>query len=419
MPRTFSSYLIEKPTEIRQRILSWASGFPVCAVLDSCGYRLPHHSYDWIAGIGLTASFPGTGECSLSEFEAANKDWIFGHRSFETGQQTGKDIGGSAFPDCFFFVPEIVLEIKNNGLLIGLLSGNPDQIAEDIFTSKIPGRVRYTADFKATISKDEFTTSVAALQRHIRRGDCYEINFCQEFSSENVQLDPADLFNQLIEISPNPFAAFYRIYDQYALCASPERYVRKSGDKLLSQPIKGTAARVSSDSVEDAKNRLSLQKSEKDRRENVIVVDLVRNDLSRVCEAGSVIVEELFGIYDFPAVFQMVSTVAGRLGADKDLAKVLEATFPMGSMTGAPKSRVLELIDQYEPVRRGLYSGTLGYINPEKDFDFNVVIRTLLYNSKTGYLGYFAGAGITDLSDPVEEYEECLLKAAVLQRLFD
>jgi para-aminobenzoate synthetase component 1 len=418
MPHTFSSYHIDNSAELKHKIVTWANGFAVCAVLDSCNYGLPHFRYEFIAGVGVNTSVCDAHLSLLTDFEARTDDWIFGHYGFDTAQHASQKFSGSDFSESFFFIPEVVLEISNDTLHVGVLSGNADKIAAEIFDTRLKESFKCKADFKAAISKDVFIASVAALQRHIRRGDCYEINFCQEFYSESVKLDPAGLYHQLTELSPNPFSAFYKIDDQYALCASPERYVQKSADKLISQPIKGTAARVPSNQVKDAKNRLALQKSEKDRRENVIVVDLVRNDMSRVCEAGSVKVDELFGIYDFPSVFQMVSTVSGRLSADKDLAEVLDATFPMGSMTGAPKKKVLELIDQYEPVRRGLYSGTIGYINPEKNFDFNVVIRTLFYNGKTGYLSYFAGAGITDLSDPEQEYEECLLKAAVLEKLF-
>lgn len=195
--------------------------------------------------------------------------------------------------------------------------------------------------------------------------------------------------------------------------------MKKTGERLISQPIKGTAARALHDPALDERNRLALQESEKDKRENVIVVDLVRNDLSRVCKPGSVVVEELFGIYAFPTVFQMISTIAGTLLPAQDYAKVLEATFPMGSMTGAPKKKVMELIDRYEVTQRGLYSGTIGYIDPQKNFDFNVVIRTVFYDRQTGYMNYLAGAGITHLSDPEKEYDECLLKTAAFSRLFD
>ena len=148
-----------------------------------------------------------------------------------------------------------------------------------------------------------------------------------------------------------------------------------------------------------------------------MVVDLVRNDLSRVCKEGTVTVEELFGVYRFPQVHQMISTIKGELRDGMNLADVLKASFPMGSMTGAPKKRVLELIEQFERTKRGLYSGAVGYIDPKGDYDFNVVIRSLLYNASAKYLNYQVGGGITFYSDAEKEYEECLLKATAIRQL--
>ena len=163
--------------------------------------------------------------------------------------------------------------------------------------------------------------------------------------------------------------------------------------------------------------RTTLADSEKDRAENVMVVDLVRNDLSKICETDSVYVSELFGIYSFPQVHQMISTIMGKPRLDLYWTDMVARTFPMGSMTGAPKKRVLELIEQYEKSKRGLFSGALGYVKPNQDFDFNVVIRSLLYNRTRQYLAYFAGSGITFNSDPEKEYEECLLKVAAFERI--
>ena len=154
--------------------------------------------------------------------------------------------------------------------------------------------------------------------------------------------------------------------------------------------------------------------SKKYKSENVMVVDLVRNDVSQVSRAGSVIVEELFGIYSFPQVYQMISTIKGELKDETSFMDIIRACFPMGSMTGAPKKRVLELIDQYEKSNRGLFSGAVGYIAPGGDFDFNVVIRSILYNAQNRYLSFQVGSGITFYSDPLREWEECLLKAKAI-----
>jgi para-aminobenzoate synthetase component 1 len=242
------------------------------------------------------------------------------------------------------------------------------------------------------------------------------LNFCQEFFSENAGIDPLSVFKKLQQVSPNPFSAFYRLNDDYCICASPERFLKKSGRELISQPIKGTSRR-DTDPVKDEKNRSYLKESIKEKSENVMVVDLVRNDLSKICIEGSVYVEEIFGIYSFPQVHQMISTIKGVLSADLHWTKALSATFPMGSMTGAPKKRVMELIAQYEKNKRGLFSGSIGYITPSGDFDFNVVIRSIFYNKSKQYLSFWTGSGITFKSDPVLEYEECLTKAEAIREV--
>ncbi len=210
-------------------------------------------------------------------------------------------------------------------------------------------------------------------------------------------------------ISPNPFSSFYRIHDKYLLCASPERYLKKTGDKILSQPIKGTLKRTS-DSKEDDIKKHEFLLNAKERSENVMIVDLVRNDLSKVCGEATVSVEELFHVYSFPQVHQMISTISGKIPIQMNISEIIFATFPMGSMTGAPKKRVMELIEKYEKTKRGLFSGAVGYITPGNDFDFNVVIRSILYNEKEKYISIQAGAAITFSSDAEKEYEECLLK---------
>jgi para-aminobenzoate synthetase component 1 len=261
--------------------------------------------------------------------------------------------------------------------------------------------------------------TVKILQDHIRRGDCYEINFCQEFYAEDTDIDPLTVFSKLGSISPNPFAAFYKNEFSYLLCASPERYIKKTGQKLVSQPIKGTSVRFVNDKERDTIQRDNLLQSQKERSENVMVVDLVRNDLARVCQEGSVEVDELFGIYSFPQVHQMISTISGKIKPEKDLVDIIRATFPMGSMTGAPKRKVMQLIERYEKSRRGLFSGAVGYIAPGGDFDFNVVIRSILYNAKDQYLSFSTGSAITHYSDPEAEFAECMLKGQAMRRVLE
>jgi para-aminobenzoate synthetase component 1 len=225
-----------------------------------------------------------------------------------------------------------------------------------------------------------------------------------------------NIFRNLGKLSPNPFSALYKVNNKWLICASPERFLKKEGSKIFSQPIKGTAKR-SAEKKKDEENRINLGSSQKERSENVMVVDLVRNDLSRVCKKGTVKVEELYGIYSFPQVHQMISTISGELKEGILFAEIIRACFPMGSMTGAPKKRVMELIEQYEKTKRGIFSGAVGYISPTGDFDFNVVIRSIMYNAPAHYLSFQAGSAITFYSDPAQEWEECLVKAEAIKKV--
>jgi para-aminobenzoate synthetase component 1 len=268
----------------------------------------------------------------------------------------------------------------------------------------------YPIEFKSRISKSEYLSKVSTLIDHIQRGDIYEVNFCQEYYAENIELDfLLDAYFKLNDITKAPFSSFVHFNQFTALCGSPERYIKKEGTKIISQPIKGTAPR-DKDPVIDHVIREELLNDPKERAENVMIVDLVRNDLSKIAEPNSVQVDELFGIYTFNTVHQMISTISCIQKENISFTDVIRATFPMGSMTGAPKKRALELIEEHESFKRGLYSGTIGYIAPNGDFDWNVVIRTMLYNRDKKYLSCSVGSAITIASDPEKEYDECRLK---------
>jgi para-aminobenzoate synthetase component 1 len=282
---------------------------------------------------------------------------------------------------------------------------------------------RETSDKKSTsssiklnprIDKERYLKSIVSLQDHIRYGNIYEVNYCQEFGVSCHLNDSYQRYLNLNGYTEAPFSAYLRLGDIDVMCASPERFLSRSGDKLISQPIKGTIKR-SADPKTDEALRIALQRSEKDRSENVMIVDLVRNDLSRLATRGSVQVEELFGVHTFKTVHHLISTVSARIPHTSKFSDILKATFPMGSMTGAPKISAMNLIDSHEASARGLYSGSIGYIAPNGDFDFNVVIRSLIYQRKQKYLSCSAGGAITALSEPEQEYEESLLKAEAIQ----
>lgn len=270
--------------------------------------------------------------------------------------------------------------------------------------------------FKHRTEKATYLADVKAIQEAIRCGSVYELNYCQEFYAENVQLDMRQLYNKMKAVNPAPFSVCLQWEGKCMLGASPERFLAKRGSKLIAQPIKGTRRRLA-DEVADKLQREALQHDIKERAENVMIVDLMRNDLARCCQTGTVKVEELFGIYSFATVHQMISTVVGTLREGIRLDEILQNTFPMGSMTGTPKVESMKLIEQFEKVRRAWFSGSIGYIAPNGDFDLNVVIRTLIYNSKTGYLSLQTGGAITIDSVPEQEYEESLLKAEAWVKL--
>lgn len=402
-------------------MLSWASQFSIFCFLDNSDYSHRHHAIDCILAVGVKRSveLKGTNAFNdLQSFYDERPGWLFGHLGYELTSDNASHVDGSFNPG-FFFEPEVLIQISDSGVSIEVdnSSRSPSEIFTAINSQSISSSENDPSlNIRSRLSEMDYIELIEKIKAHIRRGDCYELNFCQEFFVENAAINPLHVYSKLQEVSPNPFSAFYKINDNYCLCASPERYLQKKGLQLISQPIKGTSAR-SNDAQADQSNKAYLVSSQKEKSENVMIVDLVRNDLSKVCEEGSVIVEELFGIYAFPQVYQMISTIKGTLAKHVKLTEALAATFPMGSMTGAPKKKVMELIEKYEGGPRGLFSGSIGYINPEGDFDFNVVIRSIFYNSSKKYLSYWAGGGITFYSDPKAEYQECLAKVEAIKKV--
>ena len=424
--RQFVSFPFSDLYNIKQQVLDWSARFNTCCFLDNQLYPSEESSYECLVAVGERARLltsAGSAFEKLKSFSLAQDDWLFGHFSFdlkaETEHSPSRLPDRILFPDLFFFVPEIIVLIFPHEIQIGLF-GNLHQSVWNEIEKKSPVREKSTCSdlsVQKRISREEYIRIVEKLRQHILRGDCYEINYCQEFFLEGALMDPLEMYRSLNRKSPSPFAAYYSVDGNYLLCASPERYLKKTGDRILSQPMKGTTARDLKDPIRDASLKAALASSEKDKAENVMVVDLVRNDLSKICETDTVRVSELFGVYSFPQVHQMISTIVGKPLSALNWTEMIALTFPMGSMTGAPKQRVLELIEQYEKTRRGLFSGALGYVKPNRDFDFNVVIRSMLYNTSTNYLAYFAGSGITVNSDPEQEYEECLLKVAAFESI--
>jgi len=262
-------------------------------------------------------------------------------------------------------------------------------------------------------NKDEYIKRVNALKQHIQLGNIYEINFCVEFEATNAEIDPLDVFLKLNALAEAPYTAFARLDDTYIISGSPELFLKKQGDILITKPIKGTAKR-SNDVFEDENLKNQLHLSLKERTENVMIVDVARNDFSMLAQKGSVTVPKLYAIESYKTVHQMVSTVQCKLKPNLSFNEIIAATFPMPSMTGAPKLRAMELIDEVEQFKRKEYSGALGYINVQENFTLSVLIRTIIYDSKNKRLSFAVGSAITHLCNAEEEYNECLLKANAL-----
>ncbi|MBE7441417.1 MAG: aminodeoxychorismate synthase component I [Flavobacteriales bacterium] len=354
-----------------------------------------------------------------------DNNWKIGFISYDyknnIEQLTSNGIDEIGFPDEFFFTPQLIIEISESALEISYSSKVYNEtdlliLFADLEKHQRKNHQANTVVISPRISKEEYLENVCKLKQHIQQGDIYEVNYCQEFFANQIEINPIETYFKLNKKSPTPFSCFVKFNDKYLLCASPERFIKKVGNKISSQPIKGTIKRGAT-LAEDEQLKIQLQNDPKERSENIMIVDLVRNDLAKIAERNSVKVDELCGIYTFPQVHQMISTISAELKKEVDFKQIIHALFPMGSMTGAPKIRAMELIEQYEKSKRGLYSGTVGFIKPTSDFDFNVVIRSILYNASSKKISYFVGSAITSLSVPEKEYEECLLKAKAINEV--
>ncbi len=322
------------------------------------------------------------------------------------------------FPLVHVYIPQYVF-IKDDQGWKGW-DTESDQLLSSINTyTPSPGPVNEASEAKEQFSHDQYLKIVQRIKKELGQGNIYEINFCNSYTGNYSSMNYGNLYQRLNAISPMPFSALYKHREHVVVSASPERFIQKKGNTLISQPIKGTAGRKNNP-AEDLAQKHHLETSLKERTENIMIVDLVRNDLSKICEGGSVRVEELCKAYTFDKVHQLISTISGRLeNTALPLSEVLKALFPMGSMTGAPKLKAMQLIDELEQEGRGLFSGTLGYIAPNGDFDFNVIIRSLLLNEKLGKYQYHAGSAITMASDAEQEYQECSLKTLPIRLLIN
>lgn len=411
----------------KKQLLNWSQQFRELIFLDSNDYRQDYSSYDCILAVDAFTSIKTDYHNAfedLKQYQQTTKDWLFGYLSYDLKNDVedlqSQNFDGLHFPDLFFFQPKKIFLLKGEDLEIHYLNMCDDEFEEDfeaiLESNDTVGEKKQKLTIQQRISKAAYLEKISKILNHIHHGDIYEANFCMEFYAENATIDPLEKFVKLNEISQPPFAVFLKNNTHFLLSASPERYLKKEGELLISQPIKGTAKRFV-DPVEDEKSKKQLESDPKERSENIMITDLVRNDLSHTAQKGSVQVTELCGIYSFMQVHQMITTITAQFDSQHTLIDALKTTFPMGSMTGAPKISAMKIIEELEETKRGLYSGAVGYFTPSGDFDFNVVIRSILYNQENKYLSFSVGSAITSQSIGENEYEECLLKAKAMREV--
>jgi para-aminobenzoate synthetase component 1 len=426
MQRTIRIFKTVDISEFKSNLLNWSQQFETLIWLDSNNHNQQYNSFDCALAAdeftSIKTDYYNAFE-KLKEYQTLTKDYIFGYLTYDVKndveQLSSSNFDGLHFADLYFFQPKKLIFVKKEAIEFHYLKMIDDEIEsdfEEIKKAKAPKIEKINSDIniKLRIPQREYHSKIDEILAHIQRGDIYEVNFCQEFYAENTTINPVEVYRHLNEISAPPFASFLKLDNKIAMCASPERYIKKEGLKIISQPIKGTAKRVQS-KLDDTQLAANLMQNEKERAENVMIVDLVRNDLSKTAKKGSVKVEELCKVYSFKQVHQLISTVVSEVKENTHPVDVIRDTFPMGSMTGAPKVAAMKIIEKFEESKRGLYSGTVGYFTPENDFNFNVIIRSILYNASKKYVSYSVGGAITAKSIPDKEYEECLLKAKAMK----
>ncbi|MBC7640814.1 MAG: anthranilate synthase component I family protein [Flavobacterium sp.] len=411
-------------SQFKKQLLAWSQQFREVVFLDSNNFPDKYSTFDCILAVdsftSLKTDFHNAFE-DLKQYQQSTRDWLFGYLSYDLKNDIeslkSNNDDHLDFSDLYFFQPKKIFLIKDNNLEISYLTMCDDEIDVD-FNEIVTSEINFEFSvsnlvINQKVSKVKYIEKVSKILKHINRGDIYEANFCMEFFADNATINPLEKYLKLNEISKAPFSVYFKNHQHFLLSASPERYLKKIEDNIISQPIKGTSKRFANP-IEDEKSKHELSLDPKERSENIMITDLVRNDLSKTAQKGTVQVDELCKVYSFLQVHQMITTIFSKLNPQFSVIDVLKTTFPMGSMTGAPKISAMQIIENLEDTKRGIYSGSIGYFRPNGDFDFNVIIRSILFNQENKYLSFSVGSAITSLSIPENEYEECLLKAKAM-----
>ncbi len=416
-----TSFKIDNIEIFTQKALFWANRFTTFCLLDSNDYKNDKYaSFDYILAVD---SINFLKDANFEKLENFKKDKnIFGYFSYDLKNEienlSSKNKDELQMPLLYFFEARYLLKINGNTLSINRNYPEAFYILDFIENIELPKNYqKKDTKLKLNISKKAYLENIKKIQQHIIDGDVYELNYCLEYFKENLELKPIELFNVINTKSKAPFSCLLKFDDFFTLSFSPERFLKKEANKLISQPIKGTIKK-SKNTVENTLLKKELQNDIKERAENVMIVDLVRNDLTKSAKTGSIKVEELFEIYEFETINQMISTVVAEKKESICNTDIIKNTFPMGSMTGTPKIRAMQIIETIEKQKRGIYSGAIGYFTKGGDFDFNVVIRSLVYNTSSKYLSLQVGGAITYDSIPEKEWEETKVKVqAIVEEL--
>ena len=415
MKRFSKSYSLKNKDLFVKKIVNFSSDQSHFTLLNS---NDSFDDYELIIAYGAE-SFLKSSKNSLKKIDKyidTVNDWIFGYLSYDLKNEIENltDLNKDVFnlPNLYFYQPKVIWLIKGEEAEIYSLDEknlNEDWVNINSIDYK-DCTEKSSVDLITRTSKKEYVRKIKNIKQRILQGDCYEMNYCFDMFSKNKTINPYKTYIKLNDYTRSPMSTFFKLNQLYLLSSSPERFIKRVNKKIISQPIKGTAKR-GLDSKEDEKIKYTLLSSPKELSENHMIVDLVRNDLSRVAEKGSVKVKNLNKLNTFKRVHQLISTIEAEISIKTKFSKIITGMFPMGSMTGAPKIESMNIIDEYESTKRGLYSGSIGYIKPNKDFDFNVVIRSIIYDKVLKEINVSVGSAITFKSDPESEFEECLLKA--------
>lgn len=407
----FFSIQHEISENFKTKLVQWANRFQTFVYLDSNHFDDPYGNFDFIIGIDKLNT-------CLDLKDLAENKFHFGHFGYNYQHHIKKAEPWIDYGKCFFFEPRYIIYSKNKRLYFNRNATESLEIYDKILAETIENYQTPKIDFLSRTSHNLYKENILKIQNEIRNGRFYELNYCVEFFQEDISLDPLQTFLKINQVAQSPMSALVKYEGKWALCFSPERLACLKEDKLISQPIKGTARRDLLDKNHDDQIKHELSISQKERAENRMIVDLVRHDMTAFARTGTIQVEELCKIYTFPFVHQMISTISAQLKDVNDAKEALLKLLPAGSMTGAPKNEVMSYIDEIENFSRGLYAGNIGYFAPNGNFDFNVVIRTLYFDEKSKRISLAVGGAITLLSDAGNEYNECLLKAEGILKFF-